>query len=57
VTTGAENDSLVALIPDPETSMVDPGEIVLVDGHHYLVHDATIRLEDDPGALAGRPGR
>jgi RND family efflux transporter MFP subunit len=57
VTTGAENDSLVALLPDPETSMVDPGEIVLVDGHHYLVHDATIRLEDDPGALAGRPGR
>ena len=57
VTTGAENDSLVALVPDPETSMVEPGEIVLVDGHHYLVHDATVRLEEDPGALAGRPGR
>ncbi len=57
VTTGAENDSLVALVPDAETSMVEPGEIVLVDGHHYLVHDATVRLEEDAGALAGRPGR
>jgi RND family efflux transporter MFP subunit len=47
VTTGLENDSLVAIVADPETSMVAPGEVVLVEGHHYLVHDATVRLADE----------
>jgi RND family efflux transporter MFP subunit len=57
VTTGPENDSLVAIIPNEETSMVEPGEIVLVDGHHYLVHDATVRLAENVPAEDGRPGR
>lgn len=51
VTTGLENDSLVEIVPTEETSMVDPGEVVLVDGHTYLVHDATVRLEEVPGEV------
>ena len=39
VTTGLENDSLVEIVENPETSVVSPNEVVLVDGHHYLVHD------------------
>jgi len=53
VTTGLENDSLVALVPNPETSMVEPGEVVLTDGHHYLVHDATVRLTEPAGPQGG----
>ena len=30
--------------------MVEPGEVVLVDGHHYLAHDTPIRLVDDVAA-------
>jgi hypothetical protein len=37
--------------------MVEPGEIVLVDGHHYLAHDVAVRLVDDVVAAGGRPGR
>jgi RND family efflux transporter MFP subunit len=44
VTTGLESDSLVELVPNEETSMVEPGEIVLVDGHFYLQHDASVTL-------------
>lgn len=55
VTTGLMNDSLVELVPDPETDMVEPGEIVLVDGHYTLTHDAPIRLVADVRAAGGRP--
>ncbi len=44
VTTGLANDELVEIVPDEETSMVEPGEIVLVDNHHYIIHDAPIEL-------------
>ncbi len=56
VTTGLENDSLVEIVANPETDMVEPGDRVLVEGHHYLVHDATVRiLETGPtGEGAGR---
>jgi RND family efflux transporter MFP subunit len=54
VTTGLENDQLVEIVENPETSMVDPGEIVLVDGHHFLGHDAAIQLaEGDVPAAEG----
>ncbi len=55
VTTGLMNDSLVELVPNPETDMVEPGEIVLVDGHYTLTHDAPIRLVTDVRAAGGRP--
>jgi membrane fusion protein (multidrug efflux system) len=55
VTTGLMNDSLVELVPNPETDMVQPGEVVLVDGHYTLTHDAPIRLVDDVRAAGGRP--
>lgn len=55
VTTGLANDSLVEIVPNPETSMVEPGEIVLTDGHYTLIHDATVRLVADVGAAGGRP--
>jgi membrane fusion protein (multidrug efflux system) len=55
VTTGLMNDSLVELVPNPETDMVEPGEVVLVDGHYTLTHDAPIRLVTDVRAAGGRP--
>jgi membrane fusion protein (multidrug efflux system) len=44
VTTGLENDTQVEIVPNEETSMVEPGEIVLVDNHYYLIHDAPVTL-------------
>ena len=46
VTTGLENDQVVEIVENPETSMVGPGEIVLVDGHHFLGHDAAVQLAE-----------
>jgi len=46
----------VEIVPGGE-GMVDPGETVLVDGHHYLAHDTPIRLVEDAQAAGGRPGR
>lgn len=57
VTTGNMNEHLVEIVPDPETDMVEPGEIVLVDGHHYLAHDTRVRLVENVTAEGGRPGR
>jgi HlyD family secretion protein len=47
VTTGLENDELVEIVENPETDMVEPGEVVLTAGHFTLTHDASIRLVDD----------
>jgi len=55
VTTGRENENLVELTRGDE-GFVDPGEIVLTEGHHYLAHDAAVRLVDDPSREGGRPG-
>ena len=57
VRTGRRNDTHVEVIPTDETSMVEPGEIVLVDGHHYLAHDVPVRLVDNVDPAAGRPPR
>jgi multidrug efflux pump subunit AcrA (membrane-fusion protein) len=58
VNPGRENDTHVEILREgPEQGMVEPGEIVLVDGHHYLGHDTSIRLVDDVAAEGGRPGR
>lgn len=56
VTTGRENDTLVEILPEGE-GIVEPGEVVLVDGHHYLAHDTPVRLVEDVEAEGGRPGR
>lgn len=54
VTTGLGNDTQVEILPNEETSMVEPGEMVLVDNHYYLVHDATVQVVDT--VTATRPG-
>lgn len=56
VTTGVESDRLVEIVPSDEGT-VAPGEIVLVDGHHYLAHDTRIRLVENVVVEGGRPGR
>lgn len=58
VNPGRENDTHVEILREgPEQGMVEPGEVVLIDGHHYLAHDTPIRLVDDVEAEGGRPGR
>jgi membrane fusion protein, multidrug efflux system len=57
VTTGFRNDTHVEILPHEDTSLLEPGEIVLVDGHHYLAHDTQVRLVEDVGRAGGRPGR
>jgi RND family efflux transporter MFP subunit len=54
VTTGRVGDELVEIIPNEETSMVEPGEVVLVDNHYYIQHDASVQLVDAiPGGSLG----
>ena len=55
VMTGSENDRLVEIVPSEEGTIA-PGEIVLVDGHHYLAHDTPVRLVENVAAEGGRPG-
>jgi RND family efflux transporter MFP subunit len=55
VTTGLVNDSLIEIVENPETDMVQPGEVVLTDGHYTLIHDAGVRLVADVRAAGGRP--
>lgn len=55
VTTGLSNDSLVEIVPNPETEMVQPGERVLVDGHYTLIHDAHVRIVPNVREAGGRP--
>jgi HlyD family secretion protein len=55
VTTGRRNDSLVEILEstDPNSPTPVPGEIVLVDGHHYIAHDVEVRLTDNVQAAGG----
>jgi RND family efflux transporter MFP subunit len=55
VTTGLQNETLVEIVPNEETEMVEPGETVLVGGHYTLTHDARVRLTTDSKAEGGRP--
>lgn len=57
VTTGLRNDEFVEIVPHEDTSMLSPGEIVLVDGHHYLAHDWPVQLVENVAQAGGRPGR
>jgi HlyD family secretion protein len=57
VTTGRESEELVEIVIPSEEGEVEPGEVVLVDGHHYLAHDTPVRLVESVVAAGGRPGR
>jgi RND family efflux transporter MFP subunit len=58
VNTGRESDTHVEILPEgQEQGMVAAGEIVLIDGHHYLAHDTPVRLVENVAAEGGRPGR
>lgn len=56
VATGLENDEFVEIVESDE-DMVEPGEIVLVDGHHFLAHQTPVRLVEDVVGEGGRPTR
>ncbi len=53
VTTGAENETMVEIVENPETEMVRAGEIVLTGGHHTLTHDARVRVVQNVAAEEG----
>jgi len=58
VNTGRENDTHVEILREGlEQGMVAPGEVVLIDGHHYLAHDTPVRLVENVEAEGGRPSR
>lgn len=56
VTPARENEDWVELVEGDE-DIVRPGEVVLVDGHHYLAHDASVRLVENVAREGGRPSR
>ena len=50
VTIGQGNDDVVEILDHPDTKMVAPGEIVLVNGHYTIAHDAAVKLVNKPEA-------
>ena len=59
VNTGARNDFFVEILDstDPNSKTPVPGEVVLVNGHHYLAHDTQVRLVEDVAAAGGIAAR
>jgi membrane fusion protein (multidrug efflux system) len=53
VTTGLENDEYVEIVPGEGTTMLEPGQMVLTDGHYTLIHDARVRIVEDVAQVAG----
>lgn len=50
VNPGRESGTHVEIVSDgPETGMIEAGEIVLVDGHHFLGDRVAVTLVDDTG--------
>ncbi len=47
VTTGLENETQVEIVPSQCTTMLEPGQVVLTDGHYTLIHDAMVRVSED----------
>ncbi len=47
VTTGLENENFFEIVPGEGTTMLEPGQMVLTEGHYTLIHDARVRLEED----------
>ena len=54
---GRESDTMIEVVPNEDGSTVEPGEVVLVEGHRYLAHDSPIRLAESLAPGEGRPGR
>jgi hypothetical protein len=55
VTVGLGNSRYVEIVDNPETKMVEPGEIVLIGRHNTLVHGARVKLTENPAAEGARP--
>jgi RND family efflux transporter MFP subunit len=55
VTVGQGNDDVVEIIENPDTKMVEPGEIVLTNGHYTIAHDAAVKLVNKPEAGPKQP--
>ena len=56
VSLGRMNDYLVEILPTSQDP-VYAGEIVLIDGHQSIIHDAAIELVEDVAEAGGRPTR
>jgi HlyD family secretion protein len=50
VTTGLENEEAVEIVPGDGTTMLEPGQQVLTDGHYTLIHDARVRIAEEADA-------
>lgn len=57
VAVGRRNETWVEIVPGDDTSLPEPGAIVLVNGHHYLAHDTPVHLVDNVYLAGGTPGR
>ena len=56
VTTGLQNEQWVEILTEGvDTDSVQPGEVVLTEGHYTLIHDARVRLVEDAKKEGGRP--
>ncbi len=53
VTTGLENEEFVEIVPGEGTTMLEPGQLVLTDGHYTLIHDARVRIVEDVAEARG----
>jgi RND family efflux transporter MFP subunit len=50
VTTGLENEEFVEIVPGEGTAMLEPGQLVLTEGHYTLIHDARVRIVEEEAA-------
>ena len=58
VPTGRKSEFMVQLLGRPGTpEWVEPGSIVLIDGHQSIAHDGAIELVENVAAAGGRPTR
>jgi RND family efflux transporter MFP subunit len=53
VTTGLENEEYVEIVPGEGTTLLEPGQMVLTDGHYTLIHDARVRIVEDVAEARG----
>ncbi len=53
VTTGLENEEYVEIVPGEGTTMLEPGQLVLTEGHYTLIHDAHVRVVADEDEAEG----
>lgn len=55
---GRQNETMVELLGEPGTQFwVEPGSIVLVEGHQSIIHDGAVELVEDVAVAGGRPTR